>query len=149
MDSNFTCTLPWIQSMLGEIEYDTMGICNDNQNYKKVLKFGYDFATNITRHKQTKCPAHCRTTTFDVGVQIYDDLSFIHLPPDKTDSPLRIISMYFATTEVKVSTTSKLINIFNFISSVGGNLGLFLNFRGFSFLGGFFFIFKCLQRRTI
>ena len=135
--------------MKGEIEYDTMDICNDNQNYNKVLKFGYEFATNITRHKQTKCPVHCRTTTFDVGLQTYDEMSFIHLPPSKPVNPLRVISMYYATTEVKVSTTSKLINIFNFISSVGGNLGLFLNFRGFSFISGFFFIFECLEKRTI
>ena len=121
-------------------------ICNDNQTYMQVLKFGYDFATNITRHKQTKCPVHCRTTTFDVGLQTYDEMSFIHLPPSKPVNPLRVISMYYATTEVKVSTTSKLINIFNFISSVGGNLGLFI---GFSFVRVFFFIFDCLENRII
>ena len=133
--------------MLGEMEYDTIkSTCNDHQNYKEVTKFGYDFATNITTHRQTKCPAHCKTTTFDVGVQTYDDLNFIHVPSDKPRNPFRIVSMYFTTTDVKISTTSKLMNVFTFISSVGGNLGLFV---GFSFISGIFFIFECLEKRTI
>ena len=50
----------------------------------------------------------------------------------------RYLSLYYGTTNVKVSTTSELIDFPTFISNVGGNLGLFV---GFSVLGGFFFVY--------
>ena len=50
----------------------------------------------------------------------------------------RNLYLYYGTTDVKVSTTSELIDFSTFISNVGGNLGLFL---GFSVLGTFFFIY--------
>ena len=49
----------------------------------------------------------------------------------------RNLALYYGTTNVKVSTTSKLIDFSTFISNVGGNLGLFV---GFSVHGGFGFI---------
>ena len=60
----------------------------------------------------------------------------------------RYLSLYYGTTDVKVSTTSELIDFSTFISNVGGNLGLFV---GFSVLGGFFFIydFTAAQCRSL
>ena len=40
--------------------------------------------------------------------------------------------MYYASSDVATLTEEKLIDFSNFVSAVGGNLGLFL---GFSFLG--------------
>ena len=54
----------------------------------------------------------------------------------------RYLSLYYGTTDVKVSTTSELIDFSTFISNVGGNLGLFV---GFSVLGGFFFIYDIIS----
>lgn len=171
---NFTCTLPWIQSMLGEITYNDSfkPSCADHQNYKEIFDFGNDFSTNITTYKHTKCPAHCKKTIFDVRTQTYDDTTFVDIfaedPQDingtqndiqiatetnenneinsteKEPTTYRYLAMYYATTDVKISTTSKLINVSTFISSVGGNLGLFV---GFSFISGFFFIYNCLEKR--
>ena len=57
----------------------------------------------------------------------------------------RYINMYYSTTNIKISTTSKLLNLSSFVSSVGGNLGLFV---GFSFLSAVTCLFKLLERPT-
>ena len=109
--------------------------------------------------------AHCQTSAYDVGVQVYDLLSGVNIggdisnattetssnvndsnkPKNKTKktkkskiSSTRSLNIYFATTDVKVYTTSYKIDLNTFISNVGGNLGLFV---GFSVLGGLFSIF--------
>ena len=109
--------------------------------------------------------AHCATSAYDVGIQTYDQLSFVNIGEDisndtseksynlndtskskqKTKKPkkanipsTRTLGIYFATTDVKVYTTSYKIDLNTFISNVGGNLGLFV---GFSVLGGLFFIY--------
>ena len=108
---------------------------------------------------------HCQTSAYEVGIQTYDLLSFVNIGGDisndtnetsynvnDTDkskqktkrtkkikiSSTRSISIYFATTDVKVYTTSYKIDFNTFISNVGGNLGLFV---GFSVLGGLFFVY--------
>ena len=56
--------------------------------------------------------------------------------------PRRMMISY-ATTSIKVTTTSKLIDVASFISSVGGNLGLFV---GFSFTSMFFFLYDKIEK---
>ena len=109
--------------------------------------------------------AHCQTSVYDVGIQTYDLLSYVNIggdisnattetssnvkdtnkPKEKTKktkkskiSSTRSFTFYFATTDVKVYTTSYKIDLNTFISNVGGNLGLFV---GFSVLGGLFFVY--------
>ena len=86
--------------------------------------------------------AFCKKATYNVGIQSFDRQSFINIEnKDKDDQ--RAILIYYSTTTIKVSTTSKLISLSSFISSIGGNLGLFV---GFSFLSVFFLIYKFLSR---
>ena len=89
-----------------------------------------------------------------MGIETYDRLSFvnINLPiarikdtvgnnANKNKSEIsmpRALYFYYATADVKVSTTSLKIDFNTFISNVGGNLGLFV---GFSVLGGLFFVY--------
>ena len=87
--------------------------------------------------------AHCEQATFDVGIQTYDALSKISINEEGNN---RAISIYYATTDVKVSTTSEVIDFPTFISNVGGNLGLFVEF---SILGGLFFIYDFLAARFL
>ena len=89
--------------------------------------------------------APCKIANYGVGVQSYDDLSGISLKKEgnahETNSDTQkttSITIYYATTDISVSSTSKLINLSTFISNVGGNLGLFV---GFSVLGGLFYIY--------
>ena len=49
----------------------------------------------------------------------------------------------YATTEVKVITQELLISFSNFISSIGGNLGMFI---GFSCFGVFSWAFDLVKR---
>ena len=87
--------------------------------------------------------AHCEQATFDVGIQTYDALSKISIDEDGNN---RAISIYYATTGVRVSTTSEVIDFPTFISNVGGNLGLFVEF---SILGGLFFIYDFIAVRFL
>ena len=91
----------------------------------------------------------CKKSSYEVGIQSFDRLSMINIEDSKDDSKnstkesARAIYMYYSTTDIKVSTTSKLISLSTFISSIGGNLGLFV---GFSFLSTFFFFYNFLER---
>ena len=57
--------------------------------------------------------------------------------------PLRTIAIYYPSGNVEVSTSSKLISFSSFVSSIGGNLGLFV---GFSFISTILFIFKVIEK---
>ena len=91
--------------------------------------------------------AFCKKSAYNVGLQSFDRLSFISID-EKSDASAtkkgstRAIFMYYSTTDIKVSTTSQLISLSSFISSIGGNLGLFC---GFSFLSSFFYVYKICQ----
>ena len=98
--------------------------------------------------------AQCQTSTYEIGRQTYDKLSGINIKEKTANgtgtmendtiatnnetASYRNLAIYYGTTDVKVSTTSLKIDLPTFISSVGGNLGLFV---GFSVLGGLFFIY--------
>ena len=92
--------------------------------------------------------AFCKKSGYNVGLQSFDRLSFINIDDKAYDissakkEPTRAIFMYYSTTDITVSTTSKLISLSSFISSIGGNLGLFC---GFSFLSSFFYVYKIFQ----
>ena len=53
------------------------------------------------------------------------------------------ILFYYATTSIQIVTEDRMINFSNFVSAVGGNLGLFV---GFSFLGFFSLFYKTSKR---
>ena len=53
------------------------------------------------------------------------------------------ILFYYSTTSIQILTEDTMINFSNFVSAVGGNLGLFV---GFSFLGFFSCFYKTLKR---
>ena len=63
----------------------------------------------------------------------------------KLTNTSRKIVISYATRTVKVITTSRLIDLPSFISSVGGNLGLFV---GFSFINMFFFLYEEIEKRV-
>ena len=92
--------------------------------------------------------ALCKKSSYNVGLQSFDRLSFINVEEMLEDENIakkdftRAIYMYYSTTDIKVSTTSKVISLSSFISSIGGNLGLFC---GFSFLSSFFYVCKIFQ----
>ena len=84
--------------------------------------------------------APCEKATYEVGIQRYGILSHFNIRGHNVNGtehskneaiPNRHISLYYSTNAVKISSTSELVNLSSFISSVGGNLGLFV---GFSFL---------------
>ena len=91
----------------------------------------------------------CQKSSYTVGIQSFDKLSMINIEEQKdentnsTNGDARAIFMYYSTTDIKVSTTSKLISLSSFISCIGGNLGLFV---GFSFLSTFFYFYSFLER---
>ena len=117
--------------------------------------------------------ALCHKSSYHVGIQTFDKLSIVSIDekqqPNSTmdhekekyetstnhgeneqgatnkNKPSRTILLYYSTTNVRISSTSKLISLSSFISSIGGNLGLFV---GFSFMSVFLFVYKCLTKIT-
>lgn len=82
--------------------------------------------------------APCETTTYEVDKTAFDatEISVGNLLMNQSfEHPG--FGLYYSTTNIKVSIETKLIDLFTFISNVGGNLGLFL---GFSIIGGMFFM---------
>ena len=93
-----------------------------------------------------------------MGVKLFTNESVIEIPSQNNHSerrefdgmdphyvnnfPRRMMISY-ATTGIKVTTTSKLIDVSSFISSVGGNLGLFV---GFSFTSMFFIMYDKIEK---
>ena len=55
----------------------------------------------------------------------------------------RGVHVSYSKTVVTEMTTSKLVDTATFISSIGGNLGLFV---GFSFINGFFFLYDYAEK---
>ena len=95
-------------------------------------------------HYSQIIPAPCQRATFKMGVKAYDDISSIYIPGNEYyGKDTRWIKMSYSTTKVKISTTSRLIEFASFVSSIGGNLGLFV---GFSFISMFFFIYDQLEK---
>ena len=110
---------------------------------------GITFLSKIILFELLFSLAPCQTSAYDVGIDTSDRLSFvnINLPIEQVKKEIgnnanknksevwipRLIYIYYATTDVKVFTTSLKIDLNTFISNVGGNLGLFV---GFSVLGG-------------
>ena len=64
---------------------------------------------------------------------------------NKTHDHRAVLARY-SKTVVTEMTTSKLIDTATFISSIGGNLGLFV---GFSFINGFFFMYEYVEKLMI
>ena len=113
----------------------------------------------------------CKKSRYRVGIQTFDKLSFVSIkdpPPNSTlnkstnsetdpdtsdnsksslkeNTPSRAIYIYYSTTNVRLSSTSKLVSLSSFISSIGGNLGLFV---GFSFMSVLLYVYKCLVKMT-
>ena len=91
----------------------------------------------------------CQRSAYEVGIQTYDKLSGVNIQQNITNSTDTEenevnLQIFYGTTDVKVSSTSFKIDLATFISSVGGNLGLFV---GFSVLGGLFFIYDIFVSR--
>ena len=59
------------------------------------------------------------------------------------DNDEKEILFYYSTTSIQILTEDAVINFSNFVSAVGGNLGLFV---GFSFLGFFSCFYKTSKR---
>ena len=115
--------------------------------------------------------ALCKKSRYRVGIQTFDKLSFVSIKDptpnstldknitsktskdssengkdnQKENTPSRAIYIYYSTTNVRLSSTSKLVSLSSFISSIGGNLGLFI---GFSFMSVLLYVYKCLLKMT-
>ena len=74
----------------------------------------------------------CEFIKYSAETLAYDRSSSLSISPHTPieEEYIGIFFMY-ATTEIKVITEELLINFSNFVSSVGGNLGMFIGFSCF------------------
>ena len=86
----------------------------------------------------------CEHVKYSVESLAYDKSSSLSIGPHPAEDD-EYIGMFFmyATTEVKVIKEELLISFSNFVSSIGGNLGMFI---GFSCFGVFSWIFDHMKR---
>ena len=56
-ESNITCTLPWIQDMLGEKKFNSIDLpeCDANLSFWKLRDLGNHFARKAAKYKYAKC----------------------------------------------------------------------------------------------
>ena len=69
-EKQFTCTVPWIQSMQGVVMYNDTSIktCNNWDDYDDVSSFGDSFAQNALTYSHPKCPGKYECTTIFILV---------------------------------------------------------------------------------
>ena len=100
--------------------------------------------------------APCQLAKYSVGFTSYDTKSEINFDEllstddvaiDKNGTvgnEVRLINLFYSTTDEVISTTSLMVDFNTFVSNVGGSLGLFLEF---SFIAGFYFIYDLISSR--
>ena len=96
----------------------------------------------------------CRDVKYEARTLSYDRNTFVSINPD-IEPPNSVVKdreeakngteilFYYSTTSIQILTEDAVINFSNFVSAVGGNLGLFV---GFSFLGFFSCFYKTSKR---
>ena len=84
--------------------------------------------------------APCKTSTFQMGVKSFRKKSVMTF---KKGTDNRNILISYSKNIVTAMTTSKLVDLATFISSIGGNLGLFV---GFSLINSLFFLFEQAEK---
>ena len=98
----------------------------------------------------------CQFTTYDTETISYDrnskmahnmvetwfQISDLDVEPTENGT---ILMLTYQTTDMKVTQKVKILDESSFISSVGGNLGLFI---GFSFLDSLFVLYKWIFTRS-
>ena len=85
----------------------------------------------------------CERAIYQVDVRSFDRLDFPFIKKINKIIAERYIIMYYSNEDVKIYTTSELVTFSSFISSIGGNLGLFV---GFSFIGVVLFVCNLLEK---
>ena len=55
---NTNCTLPWIQSMSGEISYNdsSKSNCNNSNSFTDMFVLGLQFSKQIAQYNESRCP---------------------------------------------------------------------------------------------
>ena len=70
---NLNCSLPWIQSMLGEIGHNSTKkkSCNNAKDFQMISLSGLQFAKQIAENKAPNCPGIYKHTLIHVYLQTY------------------------------------------------------------------------------
>ena len=60
-DKNISCSLPWIQSMLGQIGSNSSisNTCNNALDFQSISVSGLQFAKKIAKYRAPKCEGIC------------------------------------------------------------------------------------------
>ena len=61
-EKNISCSLPWIQSMLGQIGSNssiTANTCKNSLDFQSISVSGLQFAKKIAKYRAPKCEGIC------------------------------------------------------------------------------------------
>ena len=76
-----------------------------------------------------------------------DQIAMEHEVSKRSEESIKVpkfIMFYYSTTELKIETKELLLNFPNFLSAVGGNLGMFIGFSFLGFFSAFYDLMKLL-----
>ena len=64
--NNLNCTLPWIESMKGALNYseDTTQTCKTANDYQHADYFGLEFAAYAADYNHSKCPGNLQVKNY-------------------------------------------------------------------------------------
>ena len=70
--TNLTCTLPWTQSMLGDMECNASNkaTCNNFKNYDALFNLGFNFSNKIATYDHSKCPGNFKIIIYKIDGRI-------------------------------------------------------------------------------
>ena len=128
------CTVPWIQGMLGLDEYEDVNPCSAAE--AKTAYLGYfPFIRAAATYNLEGCLRPCKMVKFKLKVEVFDGLSGIPLQQDALENPAtgelkmqKGIYFFYGDTNIDVNSQTLILSLNQFISSIGGGLGLFLGF---------------------
>jgi len=115
-----------------------------NETLAKWVDLIYMKGKNILLRQ---CPIPCEQTVFDVQISYYHKNTFFWAEEVKNEyEKKQILYLGYETFDTEKHTETLIYNTGNFLTQVGGNLGLFL---GFSFFSLILTTIECIKKLKI
>ena len=135
--SNITCTIFNLKDIMDPKKV-SLPMCNTRESAAKTFQFQIEYILSLTGDKSP-----CSKTSYEYIIEYYSKNScFDPTDADFYNSNYFHLMMYFKKLDTEERTEALVYDTVNFLSAVGGNLGLFV---GFSCLSVIFTLIDCFK----
>ena len=142
------CDLPWVRDMLGQQNYTGDKKPCSLKEANRMNEEYQHFIIAAARFDLPECPVPCQRVRFELQVEKYDRFNNIpfqqgySVDPDTGEKSIKKgIYVFYGTSDTAINSQTLIVSLSQFISSIGGGLGLFLGFSCINLL--FYLIDKC------